>query len=175
MVSFYDDIEWIVLLQIFQERIFQLLQNGLFQMSFFGIPKHVTAILKFHCVPLFPFPKYFGHVDECQVVLTMGMSMFPQLKKHKKKDKKAHFDVPSNKITVHYFVLRNQIFVWIKFLLQFSLLWMYNRNLSNNKIADIEEGAFEGASGVNELLLTSNRLENIRHKMFKGLESLKTL
>lgn len=59
------------------------------------------------------------------------------------------------------------------FLLLLSL--MYNRNLSNNKITDIEEGAFEGASGVNEVLLTSNRLENVRHKMFKGLESLKTL
>ncbi|KAK2115547.1 hypothetical protein P7K49_006173 [Saguinus oedipus] len=47
-------------------------------------------------------------------------------------------------------------------------------NFSNNKITDIEEGAFEGASGVNEILLTSNRLENVRHKMFKGLESLKT-
>lgn len=52
---------------------------------------------------------------------------------------------------------------------------MCNRNLSNNKITDIEEGAFDGASGVNELLLTSNRLESVRHKMFKGLESLKTL
>lgn len=49
------------------------------------------------------------------------------------------------------------------------------RNFSNNKITDIEEGAFEGAAGVNEILLTSNRLENVQHKMFKGLESLKTL
>ncbi|KAJ8790025.1 hypothetical protein J1605_004777 [Eschrichtius robustus] len=48
-------------------------------------------------------------------------------------------------------------------------------NFSNNKITDIEEGAFEGAAGVNEILLTSNRLENVQHKMFKGLESLKTL
>ncbi|KAJ7412912.1 hypothetical protein WISP_94071 [Willisornis vidua] len=53
--------------------------------------------------------------------------------------------------------------------------WHVPRNLSNNKITDIEEGAFDGASGVNELLLTSNRLESVRHKMFKGLESLKTL
>lgn len=49
------------------------------------------------------------------------------------------------------------------------------RNFSNNKITDIEEGVFEGALGVNEILLTSNRLENVQHKMFKGLESLKTL
>lgn len=55
------------------------------------------------------------------------------------------------------------------------LLLLCNRNLSNNKITDIEEGAFDGASGVNELLLTSNRLESVRDKMFKGLESLKTL
>uniref|UniRef100_A0A8C4PK00 Slit homolog 2 protein n=1 Tax=Equus asinus asinus TaxID=83772 RepID=A0A8C4PK00_EQUAS len=59
----------------------------------------------------------------------------------------------------------------LKFLSQQFLF----RNFSNNKITDIEEGAFEGASGVNEILLTSNRLENVQHKMFKGLESLKTL
>uniref|UniRef100_A0A8C6T266 Slit homolog 2 (Drosophila) n=1 Tax=Neogobius melanostomus TaxID=47308 RepID=A0A8C6T266_9GOBI len=38
-------------------------------------------------------------------------------------------------------------------------------NLSNNRITDIEEGTFEGATGVNELILTSNRLENIHHRM----------
>ncbi|XP_077136106.1 slit homolog 2 protein isoform X5 [Ranitomeya variabilis] len=48
-------------------------------------------------------------------------------------------------------------------------------NLSNNKIADIEEGAFDGANGVNELILTSNRVENVHHKMFKGLDGLKSL
>uniref|UniRef100_A0A8C3NKF6 Slit guidance ligand 2 n=1 Tax=Geospiza parvula TaxID=87175 RepID=A0A8C3NKF6_GEOPR len=56
-----------------------------------------------------------------------------------------------------------------------KFLNMKPQNLSNNKITDIEEGAFDGASGVNELLLTSNRLESVQHKMFKGLESLKTL
>lgn len=49
------------------------------------------------------------------------------------------------------------------------------RNLSNNRITDIEEGTFEGASGVNELILTSNKLENIHHHMLKGLGGLRTL
>lgn len=48
-------------------------------------------------------------------------------------------------------------------------------NLSNNRISDIEEGSFEGASGVNELILTSNRLENVHHRMLKGLSGLRTL
>lgn len=48
-------------------------------------------------------------------------------------------------------------------------------NLSNNRITDIEEGTFEGASGVNELILTSNRLENVHHRMLKGLGGLRTL
>lgn len=48
-------------------------------------------------------------------------------------------------------------------------------NLSNNRITDIEEGTFEGAAGVNELILTSNRLENIHHRMLKGLSGLRTL
>uniref|UniRef100_A0A7N9AWK5 Slit homolog 2 (Drosophila) n=1 Tax=Mastacembelus armatus TaxID=205130 RepID=A0A7N9AWK5_9TELE len=45
----------------------------------------------------------------------------------------------------------------------------------NNRITDIEEGTFEGASGVNELILTSNKLENIHHRMLKGLSGLRTL
>lgn len=48
-------------------------------------------------------------------------------------------------------------------------------NLSSNKIGDIEEGTFDGASGVNEVILTSNRLENIHHSMLKGLTGLRTL
>ncbi|XP_078449077.1 slit homolog 2 protein-like isoform X1 [Lampetra planeri] len=48
-------------------------------------------------------------------------------------------------------------------------------NLSNNKIADIEAGAFEGAAGVNELQLSANRLENVNGAMFRGLQQLKTL
>lgn len=72
-------------------------------------------------------------------------------------------------LVVHLGYLIKKKRVFLLFLL------MCNRNLSNNKITDIEEGAFDGASGVNELLLTSNRLETVRDKMFKGLESLKTL
>ncbi|MEQ2161224.1 hypothetical protein GOODEAATRI_007621, partial [Goodea atripinnis] len=45
----------------------------------------------------------------------------------------------------------------------------------NNRISDIEEGTFDGASGVNELILTSNKLENIHHRMLKGLSGLRTL
>ncbi|XP_026881111.2 slit homolog 2 protein isoform X3 [Electrophorus electricus] len=48
-------------------------------------------------------------------------------------------------------------------------------NFSNNKISDIEEGTFEGAGGVNELILTSNRLENVHYTMLKGLTGLRTL
>ncbi|XP_032806650.1 slit homolog 2 protein-like isoform X1 [Petromyzon marinus] len=48
-------------------------------------------------------------------------------------------------------------------------------NLSNNKIADVEEGAFEGAGSVGELLLTGNQLESVHGAMFRGLEGLKTL
>uniref|UniRef100_A0AAZ3NNS2 Slit homolog 2 (Drosophila) n=1 Tax=Oncorhynchus tshawytscha TaxID=74940 RepID=A0AAZ3NNS2_ONCTS len=50
-----------------------------------------------------------------------------------------------------------------------------NDNLSNNRISDIEEGTFEGATGVNELILTSNRLENIHQGMLQGLNGLRTL
>lgn len=60
----------------------------------------------------------------------------------------------------------------------FSLLFFRSSstsNLSNNRIADIEEGTFEGAAGVNELILTSNRLENVHHRMLKGLGGLRTL
>lgn len=60
-------------------------------------------------------------------------------------------------------------------LLSFLLLPTLCSNLSNNRITDIEEGTFEGASGVNELILTSNRLENIHHRMLKGLSGLRTL
>uniref|UniRef100_A0A8C3DXD9 Slit homolog 2 protein n=1 Tax=Corvus moneduloides TaxID=1196302 RepID=A0A8C3DXD9_CORMO len=57
-------------------------------------------------------------------------------------------------------------------------------NLSNNKITDIEEGAFDGASGVNELLLTSNRwkvmlrsnrVSCVGNDSFTGLSSVRLL
>ncbi|XP_051942227.1 slit homolog 3 protein isoform X1 [Hippocampus zosterae] len=48
-------------------------------------------------------------------------------------------------------------------------------NLSNNKLRDIREGAFDGASGVLELLLTGNKLTGLQGRMFRGLTGLKTL
>ncbi|XP_036403919.1 slit homolog 3 protein [Megalops cyprinoides] len=48
-------------------------------------------------------------------------------------------------------------------------------NLSNNKLRDIREGAFEGAGSVLELLLTGNKLQSLQGRMFKGLTGLKTL
>uniref|UniRef100_A0A452V8G1 Slit homolog 1 protein n=1 Tax=Ursus maritimus TaxID=29073 RepID=A0A452V8G1_URSMA len=48
-------------------------------------------------------------------------------------------------------------------------------NLSNNKVSEIEDGAFEGAASVSELHLTANQLESIRGGMFRGLDGLRTL
>uniref|UniRef100_A0A8C5DGM8 Slit homolog 1 protein-like n=1 Tax=Gouania willdenowi TaxID=441366 RepID=A0A8C5DGM8_GOUWI len=48
-------------------------------------------------------------------------------------------------------------------------------NLSNNKISEIEDGAFEGAASVMELHLTANHLESVRGSMFKGMEGLRML
>lgn len=48
-------------------------------------------------------------------------------------------------------------------------------NLSNNKLKDIREGAFDGAGGVLELLLTGNKLTGLQGRMFRGLSGLKTL
>lgn len=48
-------------------------------------------------------------------------------------------------------------------------------NLSNNKISEIEDGAFEGASAATELHLTANHLESVRGTMFKGLHGLRML
>uniref|UniRef100_A0ACB8EKG4 Uncharacterized protein n=1 Tax=Sphaerodactylus townsendi TaxID=933632 RepID=A0ACB8EKG4_9SAUR len=49
------------------------------------------------------------------------------------------------------------------------------RNLSNNKIKEIREGTFDGAAGVQELMLTGNQLESVNGRMFRGLTGLKTL
>lgn len=48
-------------------------------------------------------------------------------------------------------------------------------NLSNNKVSEIEDGAFEGAASVSELHLTANQLDSIRSGMFRGLDGLRTL
>uniref|UniRef100_A0A8C5NC76 Slit homolog 3 protein-like n=1 Tax=Gouania willdenowi TaxID=441366 RepID=A0A8C5NC76_GOUWI len=45
-------------------------------------------------------------------------------------------------------------------------------NLSNNKLKDIREGAFDGAAGVLELLLTGNKLTGLQGRMFRGLTSI---
>lgn len=49
------------------------------------------------------------------------------------------------------------------------------RNLSNNKVSEIEDGTFEGATSVSELHLTANQLESVRSGMFRGLDGLRTL
>lgn len=51
----------------------------------------------------------------------------------------------------------------------------FPRNLSNNKVSEIEDGAFEGAASVTELHLTANQLESVRSAMFRGLDGLRTL
>ncbi|XP_064419058.1 slit homolog 1b isoform X1 [Latimeria chalumnae] len=48
-------------------------------------------------------------------------------------------------------------------------------NLSNNKISEIEDGAFDGATSVSELHLTANQLDSVRSGMFRNLEGLRTL
>ncbi|XP_023473039.1 slit homolog 3 protein [Equus caballus] len=48
-------------------------------------------------------------------------------------------------------------------------------NLSNNKIKEVREGAFDGAASVQELMLTGNQLETMHGRMFRGLSGLKTL
>ncbi|XP_017704910.1 PREDICTED: slit homolog 3 protein isoform X3 [Rhinopithecus bieti] len=48
-------------------------------------------------------------------------------------------------------------------------------NLSNNKIKEVREGAFDGAASVQELMLTGNQLETVHGRMFRGLSGLKTL
>uniref|UniRef100_A0A3P8US28 Slit homolog 3 (Drosophila) n=1 Tax=Cynoglossus semilaevis TaxID=244447 RepID=A0A3P8US28_CYNSE len=45
----------------------------------------------------------------------------------------------------------------------------------NTHLRDIRDGAFDGGSGVLELLLTGNKLTGIQGRMFKGLTGLKTL
>lgn len=56
-----------------------------------------------------------------------------------------------------------------------SLFFPLHSNLSNNKVSEIEDGAFEGASSVSELHLTVNQLESVRSGMFRGLDGLRTL
>ncbi|KAI2642989.1 hypothetical protein H4Q32_028902 [Labeo rohita] len=55
------------------------------------------------------------------------------------------------------------------------LVRFLHRNLSNNKITEIEDGAFDGASSVAELHLTANHLVSIRGGMFRGMDGLRML
>lgn len=59
--------------------------------------------------------------------------------------------------------------------LKHLFIFFMSSNLSNNKISEIEDGAFEGASSVVELHLTANHLESVRGSMFKGMEGLRML
>lgn len=65
--------------------------------------------------------------------------------------------------------------IMAKILYPFDICRLFCRNLSNNKIAEIEDGAFEGASSVLELHLTANQLDSVRSGMFRGLEGLRML
>uniref|UniRef100_A0A8C2J0V9 Slit homolog 1b (Drosophila) n=1 Tax=Cyprinus carpio TaxID=7962 RepID=A0A8C2J0V9_CYPCA len=56
-----------------------------------------------------------------------------------------------------------------------SLTHLKKINLSNNKITEIEDGAFDGASSVIELHLTANHLVSIRGGMFRGMDGLRML
>uniref|UniRef100_A0A8C2AC26 Slit homolog 1b (Drosophila) n=1 Tax=Cyprinus carpio TaxID=7962 RepID=A0A8C2AC26_CYPCA len=56
-----------------------------------------------------------------------------------------------------------------------SLTHLKKINLSNNKITEIEDGAFDGASSVIELHLTANHLVSIRGGMFRGMDRLRML
>lgn len=47
--------------------------------------------------------------------------------------------------------------------------------MSNNRIKEVREGAFDGAASVQELMLTGNQLEAVHGRVFRGLSGLKTL
>ncbi|CAF94128.1 unnamed protein product, partial [Tetraodon nigroviridis] len=66
----------------------------------------------------------------------------------------------------------------LKKIIRFTLLtqrFSLYSNLSNNKITEIEDGAFEGASSVIELHLTANQIDSVRSGMFRGLEGLRMM
>ncbi|KAK2109362.1 Slit 1 protein [Saguinus oedipus] len=55
-----------------------------------------------------------------------------------------------------------------------KLTQMKEINLSNNKVSEIEDGAFEVAASVSELQLTAKELESMWSSMFWGLDGLRT-
>lgn len=63
-----------------------------------------------------------------------------------------------------------------------SALGLFNRipnletlDMSRNKIDEIEQGAFEGAYSINEILLSENEISAVNRAMFRGLNNLKSL
>lgn len=48
-------------------------------------------------------------------------------------------------------------------------------DLRRNKITGIEHNAFEGASNIQDLLLSENSISEIHNKMFLGLHNLKSM
>jgi slit 2 len=48
-------------------------------------------------------------------------------------------------------------------------------DLRRNQITGIESQAFEGASKIQDLLLSENKLTEVHNRMFMGLQSLKSL
>lgn len=77
--------------------------------------------------------------------------------------------------TTHLILADNQI-------TKISALGLFNRipnlktlDMSRNKITEIEQGAFEGAYSINEILLAENQITTVNRAMFKGLNNLKSL
>jgi len=63
-----------------------------------------------------------------------------------------------------------------------SALGLFNRlpnlqilDMSRNKIEEIEQGAFEGAYSINEILLSENEISVVNRAMFRGLNNLQSL
>jgi slit protein 2 len=48
-------------------------------------------------------------------------------------------------------------------------------DLRRNQITGIEARAFDGASKIQEMLISENKMTEIHNKMFLGLHNLKTL
>jgi len=77
--------------------------------------------------------------------------------------------------TTHLILSDNQI-------TRISALGLFNRlpnlatlDMSRNKIVEIEQGAFEGAYSIDEILLAENSIRTVNRAMFKGLNNLKSL
>lgn len=62
-----------------------------------------------------------------------------------------------------------------KFVFRCSRLFIARRDLRNNEIVDIEDGALQGAASLQDLLLSNNKLRLVRPKMFAGLRNMTTL